>query len=141
PGYARHHKVVYDDDALEAAARLAPRYVCDRFLPERALALVDLAGARARRVGRPRVGEEDIAMVVAESAGVPVDRLLARDAERLLAMERHLGDRVVGHAAELARIAAVVRRNYAGFRATRPVGSFLFLGPTGVGKTETAKAL
>src|SRR5262249_54247030 len=68
-------------------------------------------------------------------------RLLARDADRLLRMEAHLAHAIVGHDDALRRIAAVVRRNYAGFRQRRPVGSFLFLGPTGVGKTETAKAL
>jgi ATP-dependent Clp protease ATP-binding subunit ClpC len=140
-GFARHHRVVYDESALEAAARLAPRFVSERFLPDRALVVLDLAGARARREGRGTIREAEIAGVVAESAGVPVDRLLARDTERLLAMEDHLADIVVGHGAALERIAQVVRRNYAGFRATRPVGSFLFLGPTGVGKTETAKAL
>src|SRR5262249_51522663 len=140
-GYARHHRVVYEAAALEAAARLAPRYISDRFLPDKALALIDLAGARARRVGRGRIGSEEVAQLVAESAGVPLDRLLARDTDRLLKMEAHLAEWVVGHKAVLGRIAAVVRRNYAGFRAQRPVGSFLFLGPTGVGKTETAKAL
>ena len=139
--FARHHRVVYDETALEAAARLAPRFVSERFLPDRALVVLDLAGARARREGRGTIREAEIAGVVAESAGVPVDRLLARDTERLLAMEDHLAEIVVGHGAALERISQVVRRNYAGFRASRPVGSFLFLGPTGVGKTETAKAL
>jgi ATP-dependent Clp protease ATP-binding subunit ClpC len=138
---ARHHRVVYADEALAMATRLAPRFPSERLLPDRALALLDLAGARTRRLGRARVGAEEVAALVAETAGVPLDRLLARDAERLLRMEEHLGNVVVGHGEILERIAAVVRRNYAGFRARRPVGSFLFLGPTGVGKTETAKAL
>jgi ATP-dependent Clp protease ATP-binding subunit ClpC len=139
--YGQHHGVRYDDGALTAAGRLAPRFVSERFLPDRALALLDLAGARARRVGRTHVDEAGVAELVAEAAGVPVDRLLVRDAERLLQMEERLARVVVGHAHVLARVAEVIRRNYAGFRAQRPVGSFLFLGPTGVGKTETAKAL
>jgi ATP-dependent Clp protease ATP-binding subunit ClpC len=119
------------------------RYLPGRALPDKAIAILDLAGARARRkAGGPiELGLEHIASVVAEIADVPVERLLETDRERMLSLEKFLADRVVGHGAALARVARVVRRNAAGLRSRRPIGSFLLLGPTGVGKTETAKAL
>jgi ATP-dependent Clp protease ATP-binding subunit ClpC len=139
--YEAHHGVTYEAAAIACALRFAPRWVSERFLPDRALALLDVAGARARRMGRAKVGADDVVELVAESAGVPTERLLARDTERLLRMEDHLAEVVVGHRDALARIARVIQRGYAGFGAQRPVGSFLCLGPTGVGKTETAKAV
>src|SRR5512142_2331178 len=74
-------------------------------------------------------------------AGIPESRLLASDRERIAGLERALGERVIGHADALARVARVLKRNFAGFASRRPMGSFLFLGPTGVGKTELARAL
>jgi ATP-dependent Clp protease ATP-binding subunit ClpC len=139
--YAQHHGVRYDPAALDAAASLSARYVRDRFLPDKAVAVMDLAGSRARRQGVREVGVAEVARVVAQMAGIPESRLLATDRDRLLGLERALGERVVGHADAIARVAAVLRRNYAGFASRRPMGSFLFLGPTGVGKTELARAL
>ncbi|HYG67602.1 MAG TPA: AAA family ATPase, partial [Anaeromyxobacteraceae bacterium] len=95
----------------------------------------------ARREGAAEVGEEGVARVVAQLAGLPVARLLATDRERILGLEAALGARVVGHAEAIAKVAAVIKRNFAGFASRRPMGSFLFLGPTGVGKTELARAL
>ena len=95
----------------------------------------------AQAAPEPTPSAPSVAAVVAEIADVPVERLLETDRERLLGLEKVLAERVVGHGAALARIARVVRRNAAGLRARRPIGSFLLLGPTGVGKTETAKAL
>jgi ATP-dependent Clp protease ATP-binding subunit ClpC len=82
-----------------------------------------------------------VAEVVSELAGVPEERLLETDAERLLRIEELLGERIVGHRHALEKIATVLRRNASGFRSRRPIGTFLLLGPTGVGKTETAKAI
>jgi ATP-dependent Clp protease ATP-binding subunit ClpC len=79
--------------------------------------------------------------VVAELAGVPIERLLETDGDRMLRLEALLGERIVGHEKALSRVASVLRRNASGFRSQRPIGSFLLLGPTGVGKTETAKAV
>src|SRR5205814_4562779 len=93
------------------------------------------------REGRNRVEAQDVARIVAKLAGVPEKRLLTTDSARLLQMEGDLRCRVVGHEEVAARIARVVRRNYAGFSSRRPMGSFLFLGPTGVGKTEMARVL
>jgi ATP-dependent Clp protease ATP-binding subunit ClpC len=141
PRYARHHGIEYAPEALGAAASLSARYVTDRFLPDKAVAVLDLAGSRARRSGAPEVSAEDVARVVAKMAGIPESRLLASDRERIAGLERALGERVIGHADALARVAQVLKRNFAGFASRRPMGSFLLLGPTGVGKTELARAL
>ncbi|HET9598367.1 MAG TPA: ATP-dependent Clp protease ATP-binding subunit [Anaeromyxobacteraceae bacterium] len=139
--YAQHHGVRYAAGALEAAAALTARHVTDRQLPDKAVAALDLAGSRARREGAGHVEAADVARAVAKMAGIPEARLTATDRDRVLELRRLLGERVVGHAAALDRIAAVLRRNYAGFASRRPMGSFLFLGPTGVGKTELARGL
>jgi ATP-dependent Clp protease ATP-binding subunit ClpC len=141
PRYEKHHGVGYDAEALDAAAALSARYVTDRFLPDKAVAVLDLAGSRARRAGKVRVGADAVARVVAKMAGIPESRLVASDRERLLGLEGALRERVIGHAEACARVAAVLKRNYAGFASRRPMGSFLFLGPTGVGKTELARVL
>ncbi|HEY1333151.1 MAG TPA: ATP-dependent Clp protease ATP-binding subunit [Myxococcaceae bacterium] len=139
--YEGHHRVRYARAAVEAAASLGARYVTDRQNPDKAVSLLDLSGSRVARAGRDRVEVKDVAEVVARIAGLPVERLLTGDAARLLRLEEELGARVVGHVAAVERVARVLRRNYAGFASRRPLGSFLFLGPTGVGKTELARAL
>jgi ATP-dependent Clp protease ATP-binding subunit ClpC len=143
-GLATHHGLAYADVAVAAAVSWAIRYLPGRALPDKAISILDLAGARARRKGGAplrEVGPAEVAAVVAEIADVPVERLLETDRDRMLSLEKLLAERVVGHGAAIARIARVLRRNAAGLRGRRPIGSFLLLGPTGVGKTETAKAL
>ncbi len=138
----RHHGLGYADDAIAASVSWSIRYLPGRALPDKAIGVLDLAGARAkRRHGASRVGLPEVAAVVAELGDVPVERLLETDRERMLALDTLLAERVVGHSASLGKIARVLRRNAAGLRARRPIGSFLLLGPTGVGKTETAKAI
>src|SRR5216684_1827207 len=139
--YEEHHGVRFRADALEAAALLTARYVRDRCLPDKAFAAIDLAGSRARREGRTEVLREDVARAVARMAGLPEERLLQPDGERFLSLERKLQESIVGHGPQLAAVARAVRRNYAGFSAQRPLASFLFVGPSGVGKTETARVL
>jgi ATP-dependent Clp protease ATP-binding subunit ClpC len=141
PLFEAHHGVRFAEPALADAVSWSARYIPDRALPEKAVGILDLAGARARRRTAVEVSREQVAEVVAEIAGVPTERLLETDAARMLRMEELLAKRIVGHAAALARIATVLRRNASGFRSRRPIGSFLLLGPTGVGKTETAKAI
>lgn len=136
-----HHGVDYDERALGLAIDWSVRYLPARSLPEKSIAIADLAGARARRRAQSRVSVEQMAEVVAEMADIPLERLLETDAERMLALETLVGERVVGHGAAIQRICSVLRRNAAGLGAGRPIGTFLLLGPTGVGKTETAKAL
>ncbi|WP_437967130.1 ATP-dependent Clp protease ATP-binding subunit [Sorangium sp. So ce260] len=153
-GLGAHHGLAFTDEALASAVAWSVRYLPGRALPDKALSILDLAGARTRRRARPaasaraelreparQVGPAEVAEVVAELADLPVERLLETDRERMLSLETLLADRVVGHGEPLARIARVLRRNAAGLRARRPIGSFLLLGPTGVGKTETAKAI
>jgi ATP-dependent Clp protease ATP-binding subunit ClpC len=139
--YARHHQVRYDESALATAIAWSVRYLPGRALPDKAVGIVDLAGARAKRRGQPEVGVESIAEVVAGLACFPVERLLESDADRMLRFEQLMAERVVGHGREIERIGRILRRNAAGMGSRRPIGTFLLLGPTGVGKTETAKAI
>jgi len=133
--------VTYEEDAKLGAVTWTLRYVPSRALPDKALAALDLAGARARRNGKRVVTREAVAEVVAEMGDVPVTRLLERDGDRFLELEKHLSVRVVGHGEAIAKIARALRRGAAGLRGNRPLFSALLLGPTGVGKTETAKAI
>jgi ATP-dependent Clp protease ATP-binding subunit ClpC len=196
--YEAHHQVRFHDDALVAAAELSDRYISDRFLPDKAIDLVDQAGARVRlrslgrstdvvsvddrltklrrekdeavaeedyqraedlkaeirkaeeelaRLGERREGvaavtASDIASIVSSRTGIPVDKLTEGERERLLKLEEALHARVVGQDEAVTAVAEAVRRSRSGMGdPDRPVGSFLFLGPTGVGKTELAKAL
>ncbi len=141
PRLEAHHRLRFSSDALDASVKWTSRYVPGRPLPDKAISVLDLAGARARRRGAKEIGREQVAEVVAETALVPVERLLETDAQRMLRLEELMGERVVGHEDAIARISAVLRRNASGFRSQRPIGTFLLLGPTGVGKTETAKAI
>jgi ATP-dependent Clp protease ATP-binding subunit ClpC len=139
--YASHHKLTYSPESLEAAASLSAKYITDRFLPDKAISVLDLAGSRVHREGKSVVEAADVARVISKIAQLPEERLLMNDSQRLLSMESQLASKVIGHESVIARISKVVRRNYAGFSSRRPMGSFLFLGPTGVGKTEMARAL
>jgi ATP-dependent Clp protease ATP-binding subunit ClpC len=208
PRYETHHDVRIDDDALVAAAELSDRYLTDRFLPDKAIDLIDRASAKARiRAGRDAttgtgdpladkqlverveqlrrardvavdaeeferallltrelesaeaelaaaaakltldegvvaITANDIAAVVAQSTGIPVARITVTERRRLLDLEELLHRRVVGQDAAVEAVADAVRSGRAGLaHPERPVGSFLFLGPTGVGKTELARVL
>ena len=138
---ARHHRVHYDEEALSQAIAWAVRYLPGRALPDKVVSVADLAGARSRRRGKDRVDREAMAEVIATEASMPIARLLQSDAERMLALEDILAERVIGHGPEIRKIARILRRNAAGLGSRRPIGTFLLLGPTGVGKTETAKAI
>ena len=113
----------------------------EQSLPDKAIGLLDLAGARIRRRGGAVVDREAIAQVVAEKVRVPVERLLVTDSQKLLELEEHLAEHVVGHSDVMRSISNALRKGAAGFHGQRPLATFLFLGPTGVGKTETARAL
>ncbi|NUJ88668.1 ATP-dependent Clp protease ATP-binding subunit [Plantibacter sp. MCCC 1A11337] len=201
PAYEEHHDVRFTDDALRAAVELSARYLPDRVLPDKAIDLVDQAGARLRlRLGKAVdvsalveelatleasknaavsaehyeeasrirdeitavqakldaasngpgartdrdaiVDEAQIAGVVSRATGIPVSRLTEGEQERLAGLEDELHARVIGQHDAVTAVSKAVRRNRTGMGdANRPVGSFLFLGPTGVGKTELAKAL
>ncbi|HSN83171.1 MAG TPA: ATP-dependent Clp protease ATP-binding subunit [Polyangiales bacterium] len=141
PRYEVHHGIAYEQVAVESAVELSVRYMAEQSLPDKAIGILDLAGARVRRRGGAVVDREAVAGVVAEKVRVPVERLLVSDAQKLLELEHHLGDHVVGHRAVMRRISDALRKGAAGFHGQRPLATFLFLGPTGVGKTETARAL
>ena len=148
PKYEAHHKVSVTDDAVEAAVRLSQRYVTERKLPDKAVDLIDEAAsklridAQAMPPGDMTVTTEDIGALVASWTGIPVDRLLEAEADRLLHMEDRLHNRVVGQDKAVTAVSDAIRRGRAGLSdPDRPIGSFIFLGPTGVGKTELARAL
>ncbi len=136
-----HHGVRYEEEALALGIAWSMRYLPGRALPDKAVSIVDLAGARVRRRGKQAVTPEAVAEVVAGLSGMPVERLLESDGDRMLRLEEILSDRVIGHGEHLGKIARILRRNAAGLGSKRPIGTFLLLGPTGVGKTETAKAI
>lgn len=151
--HQRHHRVRIEDDTLAAAARLSDRYVTDRFLPDKAVDLLDQACARVRlrrgaSANEPDTGDEpvvvadDVADVVSRRTGIPVSDVSEAEGQRLLNLEQQLRDRVIGQDAAVRSVAEAVRRARTGLGdPERPIGSFLFLGPTGVGKTELARAL
>ncbi|WP_165143421.1 ATP-dependent Clp protease ATP-binding subunit [Microbacterium endophyticum] len=198
PAYAEHHAVTYTDDALRAAVELSDRYLTERVLPDKAIDLIDQAGARLRLRTGPTVDvsalvaqlagleadknaavsaehyeeasrvrdemaslqeqidravvpeqhastivdEAQIASVISRATGIPANRITESERTRLGSLEAELHDRVIGQDDAVAAVSRAVRRNCTGMGdAERPVGSFLFLGPTGVGKTELAKAL
>ncbi len=201
--YEAHHKVKYSDAALEAASKLSDRYISGRFLPDKAIDLIDEAGSRARlsvltappnlkqvderiellrkekessvkgqdfekaaalrdqereakseleRMKRewsrskaetqPVITAEDIAHIVSKWTGIPVVRLEEKETQKLLRMEEELHKRVVGQEEAIQAISNAIRRSRAGLKdPKRPIGSFIFMGPTGVGKTMLARAL
>lgn len=139
--YESHHAVEYDQEALSAAVDYSQRYIHDRRLPDKALGLIDLAGSRTRRLGDETVTRRRIAEVVSRLRDVPVDRLLKSARQRFLNCADRLREDIVGQDHVVESVSDVLQRNYAGFRGERPIGSLLFLGPTGVGKTEMVKTL
>ncbi len=139
--YAQHHQVDYSLDAVHAAVQLSHRFINERHMPDKAFAVVDLAGSRARRRASDRVERIDIARVVNEWTGVPLERLAEADADRFSRMELLVSEKLVGHQEVVASVCRAIRRGFAGFNGKRPLASFLFLGPTGVGKTELVKIL
>ena len=148
PRYERYHSVHLPPETLREAVELSVRYLPGRFLPDKAIDLVDEACAaariRAEREGKadPTLTREDIARVVAQASGVPVERVGEKERERLDKLESRLNAEIVGQQKAVAAVAGAIRRSRTGLgEPGRPMGAMLFLGPTGVGKTALAKAL
>ena len=145
--YARHHRVTIGEDAIEAAAQLSARFIADRFLPDKAIDLVDEAAASVALANRgdveyPAVTSADVAAVVTRWTGIPQSSLTESQAGRLLDLERILAKRVVGQDRAIAAVSEAIRRARTGLHDPRkPLGTFLFRGPSGIGKTELAKTL
>ncbi|MGL5712448.1 MAG: ATP-dependent Clp protease ATP-binding subunit [Paraclostridium sp.] len=148
--YENHHKVKITDEALKYAIEMSSRYITDRYLPDKAIDVIDEAASRIRlKVQNTiktdqiiEVDSEVVAEVVGLWTGIPVSRIMDSEADKLLNLEDILHERVVGQEQAVKAIAKAIRRSRAGIKdPNRPIGSFLFLGPTGVGKTELAKAL
>jgi len=144
--YEEHHHVTYTDGAIEAAAKLASVHINERLLPDKAIDVIDEAGARERlRPEAERTGsvdEDAVESVVSSMAGVPIKRVSASDKDRLKTLESSLRGRIFGQDEAIGSIVSAIKLSRAGLRAPeKPIGSFLFSGPTGVGKTELAKQL
>lgn len=140
--YEEHHQVTITDEAITAAVEMSDRYITQRFLPDKAIDLIDQTAARIHIQGKDTVSARDIAEVVAKLTGVPVKELTKAEREQLLKLEEKLHERVVGQDEAIKAVANAVRVSRAGLSPKHsPIATFLFLGPTGVGKTELAKAL
>ena len=143
-GLESHHALRISDEAVTAAVRLSARYINDRFLPDKAIDLLDEAASRVRMEGgRDRVvGRDDVAEVVSAWTGMPAAAVTEGEGRRLLRLEDALHERVGGPDEAVTAVARAIRRSRVGLAdPRRPVGSFLFLGPSGVGKTELCRAL
>ena len=146
PRYERYHGVSIPPEAIHAAVELSVRYLPGRYLPDQAIDLLDEAAA-ARRIadasgGRRALTPADIARVVSKASGVPAERVGEAERERLANLEQRLAAEVIGQPQAVAAVASAIRRSRTGLRESgRPIGAMLFLGPTGVGKTQLARTL
>ena len=146
PRYERYHGVSIPPEAIHAAVELSVRYLPGRYLPDKAIDLLDEAAA-ARRIadasgGRRALTPADIAKVVSKASGVPAERVGEAERERLANLEQRLAAEVIGQPQAVAAVASAIRRSRTGLRESgRPIGAMLFLGPTGVGKTQLARTL
>lgn len=144
--FEKHHSVTYSAASLRAAAELSAKHITDRFLPDKAIDVIDEAGAENRMRGakkkRSTISEKDIERVVSAIAKVPVKNVSRTDQEALRMLEEHLTQQVYGQDPAVQAVSRAIKRSRASLkRPDKPVGCFLFAGPTGVGKTELAKVL
>ena len=142
PALEKHHRVSLDEEALSAAYELSVRYINDRFLPDKAIDLLDEAAAAVHVEGGRQVTAADVAQVVSLWTEIPLRSLDESESQRLQSLEEQLKQRIIGQDEAVGAVARAIRRSRVGLKdPRRPVGSFLFLGPTGVGKTELCRAL
>ncbi len=149
PEYEKHHNLKITDEALKAAVDYSKRYIPSRKLPDKAIDIIDEAASKSNiEAGKNGItegvviGDDEVASVVSMWTGVPVTRMNESEAQKLLHLEETLHGRIIGQDEAVSSVAKAVRRSRAGLRdPKRPIGSFIFLGPTGVGKTELCKVL
>jgi ATP-dependent Clp protease ATP-binding subunit ClpA len=142
PAYETFHRVQISEEAITAAVKLSARYVADRFLPDKAVDLIDEACVQVKLSGGVAVVPEDIARVVQQWTKIPLAALQQSEGERLAQLEQTLALTVIGQPEPVTKVANSIRRSRSGISdASRPIGSFLFLGSSGTGKTHTAKQL
>ncbi len=142
PSYAAHHQITYDEDAIEACVKLSERHLTERKLPDKAIDVLDEVGAAVRLRGDAVVALHDVEMAIARIARVPPKSVSTEDRDRLKNLDGDLKRVIYGQDAAIDDVSTAIKMNRAGIGApTKPVGSFLFAGPTGVGKTELARQL
>ena len=143
--YEKHHHLHYSSGSIKTAAELSEKYINERYLPDKAIDVIDEAGSLVRlRPGKQRktVGVQDIEKVIASMARVPVERMNSSDKDKLRELEKELKMQVFGQDEAIGTLVQAIKRSRAGLHhPDHPIGSFLFTGPTGVGKTELAKQL
>jgi ATP-dependent Clp protease ATP-binding subunit ClpA len=143
--YEQHHCIGYTDAALKAAAELSAKYINERYLPDKAIDVMDEAGVLLRLTGsgrRKRVQLTDMEKVVAKISRVPANRVTSTDRTNLASLETRLEEKIFGQHSAISSLVTAIKRSRAGLGAPeRPIGSFLFTGPTGVGKTEVARQM
>ena len=144
--YEKHHGVAITDEAIQASVQLSRRYLADRYLPDKAIDLLDEAAARVRTrsAGCPnrKVTGEDVAQVVSVSTGIQADKITQKQSLRYRALEEELHKKLIGQDPAVGMVARAIRRSRVGLGDPgRPIASFLFLGPTGVGKTQLCRSL
>ncbi len=144
PKYEEHHKVRFSDKSLRSAVELPKKYITDRFLPDVAIDLIDEAGAsfQLQKKKRTSVTPHDVEKIISKMTGVPTSRITENDTSRLKSLDADLKKMVIGQDKAVELVAQAVKRSRAGLNLpNKPIASFLFSGPTGVGKTELAKSL
>jgi len=142
--YEAHHRIRFSDEALRSAIDLSVKYLHERFLPDKAMDLIDEAGAHFMLRGEREVEvtAKDISQILSRMLKLPPATLEEEDTERLRRLKERLEERIVGQEEAIVRLTQAIKRSYAGLnRPDTPIGSFLFVGPTGVGKTALARAL
>ena len=143
--YEKHHNVIYTEEAIEACVRMSERYITDRCLPDKAIDAMDEAGSMVRLKNPKKTGRvsaEDVAKVISKMTGIPSGRVAESEGGKLLKMRQKLQERIIGQDEAIEKVVRAIQRNRAGIKDPgKPISTFIFFGPTGVGKTQLAKSL
>ena len=143
--YEKYHNVAYSSESLEACVRMADRYITDRCLPDKAIDVMDEAGSMVRLKNPKKTGKvtpEDVASVISKMTGIPSGRIAEGEGAKLFRMDKELMARIIGQDEAIGKVVKAIRRNRAGIKdPNKPIGTFMFFGPTGVGKTQLAKSI